>query len=94
LSTQSQDLAQECPTISQIFTVSCPKANKQWWQRIGRILPTGVYHVKQLSILVPAIAAGILVSSLVLAAPQTAPSKVMIAKAPDRAEAYRIAMAD
>jgi hypothetical protein len=59
-----------------------------------RILLTGVYPVKQLSILVPAVVAGILVSSLVLAAPQTGAAKVTIAKAPDRAEAYRIATAD
>ena len=50
--------------------------------------------MNQLSILVPVVAAGILVSSLVFAAPQTGPAKVMIAKAPDRAEAYRIATAD
>jgi hypothetical protein len=50
--------------------------------------------MKKLSILVPAVAAGILVSSLVFAAPLAVSAKVTIAKAPDRAEAYRIAMAD
>jgi hypothetical protein len=53
-----------------------------------------VYPLKKLSILVPAVVAGLLLSSLVLAAPQTGTSKVMIAKAPDRAEAYRLATAD
>lgn len=50
--------------------------------------------MKKLSILIPAIAAGILVSGLVVAAPQTGAVKVTVAKAPDRAAAYRIATAN
>ena len=77
-----------------MFTPLSRKANKQSGHWVRRILPTGVYAMNQLSILVPVVAAGILVSSLVFAAPQTGPAKVMIAKAPDRAEAYRVATAD
>jgi hypothetical protein len=54
----------------------------------------GVSTMKTLSILVPAAIAGILASAMVLAAPQTDTQKLTVAKAPDRAEAYRIAMAD
>ena len=50
--------------------------------------------MKKLSILVPAVAAGILVSGLVVAAPQAGAAKATIAKAPDRAAAYLIATAD
>lgn len=50
--------------------------------------------MKKLSILVPAIAAGILVSGLVVAAPQTHTAKVTASHAPDRAAAFLIASAD
>jgi hypothetical protein len=50
--------------------------------------------MKKLSILVPAAVAGILVSAMVLAAPQSGAMKPTVAGAPDRAEAYRIATAD
>ena len=53
-----------------------------------------VFTMKKLSILIPAIAAGILVSGLVVAAPQTGAAKVTVAKAPDRAAAYLIATAN
>jgi hypothetical protein len=50
--------------------------------------------MKKLSILVPAVAAGILVSGLVFAAPQTGAAKATVAKAPDRAAAYLLATAE
>ena len=50
--------------------------------------------MKKLSILVPAAVAGILVSAMVLAAPQSGALKSTVAAAPDRAEAYRIATGD
>jgi hypothetical protein len=53
-----------------------------------------VSRMKKLSILVPAIAAGILVSGLVVAAPQTHTAKVTASHAPDRAAAFLIASAD
>jgi hypothetical protein len=46
-----------------------------------------------MGVLVPAIAAGILVSGLVVAAPQTGTAKGAIAKSPDRSAAYLIATA-
>lgn len=50
--------------------------------------------MKKLSILVPAAVAGILVSAMVLAAPQAGALKPGVAAAPDRAAAYRVATAD
>lgn len=50
--------------------------------------------MKKLSIFLPAAVAGILVSATVLAAPQSDALKPIVAKAPDRAEAYRIATAN
>lgn len=50
--------------------------------------------MKKLSILVPAAVAGILVSAMVLAAPQSGSETASPAGAPDRAAAYLIATAD
>jgi hypothetical protein len=50
--------------------------------------------MKKLSILVPAAVAGVLVSAMVFAAPQTAPVKATVAGAPDRAAAYFLATAN
>ncbi len=50
--------------------------------------------MKKLSILVPAAAAGILLSAMVLAAPLQVAGKAPVAQAPDRAAAYLAASAD
>jgi hypothetical protein len=50
--------------------------------------------MKQMSILVPAAFVGVLAAAMVLAAPQTASDTATAAKAPDRAAAYHIAIAD
>lgn len=50
--------------------------------------------MKNLSILVPAAFAGILVAATVLAAPTSVTAKASPAVAPDRAAAYALAMAD
>lgn len=50
--------------------------------------------MKQMSILVPAAIVGILGAAMVLAAPQGASDKAAVAKAPDRAAAYHLAIAD
>lgn len=50
--------------------------------------------MKKLTILVPAAIAGVLVSAMVLAAPASVSTIGKPATAPDRAEAYRLAMAD
>ncbi len=50
--------------------------------------------MKKLSILVPAVAAGVLVSAMVFAAPQSGAGKSAAGFAPDRAAAYAIARAD
>jgi hypothetical protein len=50
--------------------------------------------MKKLTILVPAAVAGVLVSAMVLAAPQDASGKVSAAGAPDRAAAFQIATAN
>jgi hypothetical protein len=50
--------------------------------------------MKQMSILVPAAFVGVLAAAMVLAAPQTASDTSTAAKAPDRAAAYHIAIAD
>lgn len=50
--------------------------------------------MKKLSILVPAVAAGVFVAAMVFAAPPSATTKANVAKAPDRAAAYLIATAD
>jgi hypothetical protein len=55
---------------------------------------TGEFVMKKLSILVPAAVAGVLLSAMVLAAPQTATAKATVAGAPDRATAYLIASAN
>jgi hypothetical protein len=58
------------------------------------ILVKGEFTMKKLSILVPAAVAGVLVSAMVFAAPQTTAVKATVAGAPDRAAAYLIATAD
>ena len=50
--------------------------------------------MKKLSILVPAAVAGVLLSAMVLAAPQTVTTKATVAGAPDRAAAYMLATAN
>ncbi len=50
--------------------------------------------MKKFSILVPAAFAGILVSAMVLAAPQSGAITAKAAVAPDRAAAYKLATAD
>jgi hypothetical protein len=50
--------------------------------------------MKNLSILVPAAMAGVLVAATVLAAPMSVTAKPTPAQTLDRAEAYRIATAD
>jgi len=47
--------------------------------------------MKNLQIVVPAVVAGVLLSAMVLAAPQSGPQKAVPAGAPDRAAAYTIA---
>ena len=47
--------------------------------------------MKNLPIIVPAVVAGVLLSAMVLAAPQSGSQKAVPAGAPDRAEAYAIA---
>lgn len=49
--------------------------------------------MKKLSILVPAVAAGVLVAGLALAASQTAPGKAGAPALLDRAAAYQLATA-
>lgn len=50
--------------------------------------------MKQISILVPASIVGVLAAAMVLAAPQTDGKTAAVAKAPDRAEAYHLAIAE
>ncbi len=50
--------------------------------------------MKMLSTLVPAVADGVFVSAMVLAAPQVGADKSAAGLAPDRAAAYSIARAD
>lgn len=50
--------------------------------------------MKQMSILVPAAVVGVLAAAMVLAAPQTGSTKANPAKAPDRAAAYHMAVAE
>jgi hypothetical protein len=50
--------------------------------------------MKNLSIIVPAAIAGVLLAATVLAAPQTVTTKVKPAGTPDRAAAYALATAD
>ena len=50
--------------------------------------------MKKLSILVPAAAGVVLLSAMVIAAPQAGADKVTAAVAPDRAEVFQIASAD
>lgn len=50
--------------------------------------------MKELSILAPAVAAGVLLSAMVLAAPISGAGKASLAQAPDRATAYLTASAD
>jgi hypothetical protein len=57
-------------------------------------LYAGESRMKQMSILVPAAFVGVLAAAMVLAAPQTASDTATAAKAPDRAAAYHIAIAD
>jgi hypothetical protein len=54
--------------------------------------PVGDFSVKNLSILVPAVMAGVLVAATVLAAPLSEAAKPAPAGAPDRAAAYHLAM--
>lgn len=54
----------------------------------------GVITMKKLSILVPAAIAGVLVSAMVLAAPQAPAGKVASVSTLDRAAAYKVATAD
>lgn len=50
--------------------------------------------MKKLSILAPAVAAGVLFSAMVLAAPLPVAGKASVAQSPDRAAAYLAASAD
>lgn len=50
--------------------------------------------MKKITLLVPAAAAVVLLSAMVIAAPQGGADKGTIAAAPDRAEAFQIASAD
>lgn len=50
--------------------------------------------MKKATILVPAVAVGMLLSAMVLAAPQAYAGKYFVAKSPDRAAAYSLALAD
>lgn len=50
--------------------------------------------MKKISILVPAVAAGVLLSAMVFAAPQATLGKATVSVAPDRAAAYAGASAD
>lgn len=50
--------------------------------------------MKRLSILVPAAAAGVLLSAMVFASPLPEKGKTTVAQAPDRAAAYLTATAD
>lgn len=53
-----------------------------------------VSYMNKLSVLVPVVAAGMLMSGFVVAAPQSAALNGTVGNAPDRAEAYVIATAD
>lgn len=50
--------------------------------------------MKRMSILVPAAVLAVLGAAMVLAAPQGGSEKATVAKAPDRAAAYHLAIAD
>lgn len=50
--------------------------------------------MKQISVLVPAAIAVVLGAAMVLAAPQSTGQGAPVAKAPDRAAAYHLAVAD
>jgi hypothetical protein len=50
--------------------------------------------MKKLSSLIPAAVATVLLSAMVLAAPQTSATSAAAAKAPNRAEAYALATAN
>jgi hypothetical protein len=59
-----------------------------------RITPILEMQMKKITLVVPAAAAVVLLSAMVIAAPQAGASKDRIASAPDRSEAFQIASAD
>jgi hypothetical protein len=88
LTTRKAGPTQECPIADRVFTDAGPKANKYSLQSGWR------NTMKNLSIIVPAAIAGVLLAATVLAAPQTVTTKVKPAGTPDRAAAYALATAD
>lgn len=91
---RSKQLAQESLIVGGIFTGPGQKANKQNCHPVPFVSLAGETVMKNLSILVPAAMAGVLVAATVFAAPMSVTAKPTPASAPDRAEAYRIATAD
>jgi hypothetical protein len=86
-----QQWAQESLNLCRMFIWPRPKANKQSWDVRANVVPAGDSSMKNLSILVPAVMAGVLVAATVLAAPLSDAAKPVPAGAPDRAEAYMLA---